>query len=86
MSGSNDGVALFTCMLGQTTILYLHHTLELSAYDFDAVGLVFAIEYDETAFQAAQEMISLAKTLGQLNSFKVSTTLLTIVSSGRRDH
>ncbi|KAJ0420204.1 fungal-specific transcription factor domain-containing protein [Aspergillus carlsbadensis] len=71
MTESNDPLILFTRMLGQTTRLYLHHTLELSAYDFDTAGLVSVIEYDKIAFKAAQRMVSLTRTLNQLNSFKV---------------
>ncbi|KAL2810518.1 fungal-specific transcription factor domain-containing protein [Aspergillus granulosus] len=71
MAESNDPVILFTRMLGQTTILYLYHTLELSAYDFDTLETASVIEYDEIALMAAQEMVSLAKMLNQLNSFKI---------------
>ncbi|KAL3442731.1 fungal-specific transcription factor domain-containing protein [Aspergillus insuetus] len=71
MTTSNGAIALFTRILGQTTILYLHHTLELSAYDFDTLGLVCIMEYDKVALKAAQEMVSLTKTLSRLNSFRI---------------
>jgi hypothetical protein len=69
---NSDPVLLFTRMLGQTTVLYLYHTLELSAYDFDTLEIASVIEYDEIALLAAQEMVSLTKILSQINSFKVS--------------
>ncbi|KAL2845499.1 fungal-specific transcription factor domain-containing protein [Aspergillus pseudoustus] len=71
MTEINNPVTLFTRMLGQTTILYLHHTLELSAYDFDTLEIASVIEYDEIALRAAQEMVSLTKMLSQPNSFKI---------------
>jgi hypothetical protein len=71
MTEINNPVTLFSRMLGQTTILYLHHTLELSAYDFDMIEFASVIEYDEIALRAAKEMVSLTKMFSQLNSFKV---------------
>lgn len=67
-----DSVILFTRMLGQTTMLYLYHTLELSAYNLDNLELTSVAEYDEIALAAAQEMVLLTRVLSQINSFKVS--------------
>ncbi|KAL4972119.1 fungal-specific transcription factor domain-containing protein [Aspergillus desertorum] len=71
IADSNDPVVLFTRMLGQTTVLYLYHTLELSPYEFDSLQIASALEYDDIALDAAQEMATLTKLLSQVNSFKI---------------
>ncbi|KAL4915419.1 fungal-specific transcription factor domain-containing protein [Aspergillus aurantiobrunneus] len=68
---ANNPLLLFARMLGQTTILYLYRALELSAYEFDTMGIASLIEYDQIAVLAAQEMVSLTHQLSQLNSFKI---------------
>lgn len=67
-----DSVILFTRMLGQTTMLYLYHTLELSAYKLDNLEIASASEYNELDLAAAQEMVVLTNVLGKINTFKVS--------------
>ncbi|KAE8148526.1 fungal-specific transcription factor domain-containing protein [Aspergillus avenaceus] len=68
---NSDPLLLFTCMLAQTTVLYLYHTIELSAYEMSDMGLAAVAEYEEVALLAAQEMVQLTRTLSQTNSFKI---------------
>lgn len=67
-----DSVILFTRMLGQTTMLYLYHTLELGTYKLDNLDIASASEYNELALAATQEMVVLTNVLGKINTFKVS--------------
>lgn len=71
-----DSVILFTRMLGQTTMLYLYHTHELSAYNLDNLNIDSVSEYNEMALAAAQEMVLLTRALSRINSFKVSPSTI----------
>ena len=63
---------LFTNMVAQTTVLYLYETMKRVISVTDENRTIMT-EYETCALMAAQEIVSLAKTLAQLSCFKART-------------
>ncbi|EED13248.1 conserved hypothetical protein [Talaromyces stipitatus ATCC 10500] len=65
-----DPMLLFTKMIAQTTILYLHKIIESTTWDSPEYHS-FILEYEQRSRMAAKETVELAKELTQLSYFKV---------------
>lgn len=64
-----DPMLLFMSMMAQSTVLYLHKIMECVTPLTDENRAVM-MESERCSFMAAQEMVSLTKTLPQLSYFK----------------
>lgn len=67
-----DPLLLFTSMVAQTTVLYLYKIMN-SMIPVTAENQATVSEYQRCSLVAAGEMVTLTKTVMQLNCFKVSS-------------
>lgn len=73
-----DPMLLFANIMGQATIIYLCKGMESVLWTIDD-GKALAVEYQQRALAAAEQIISLAKVLMGFHLFKVSLHLVLLV-------
>jgi len=70
-STSTDPMLLFTCMMAQTTVLYLYKLMECVKPESGQDDAVVA-KYMQASSAAAQEVVNLTDTLSRISMLKVS--------------